>query len=56
MGGVVPIGYNVEERKLVINPADAETVRTLFQHYLERGNVTQCGGPHHLDSETAELS
>ena len=39
MGGVVPLGYDVEEKKLVRNAAEAETVRTLFRLYLEQGNV-----------------
>ena len=39
MGGTVPIGYDVENRKLVVNHKDAETVRTLFRLYLEFGSV-----------------
>jgi hypothetical protein len=39
MGGVVPLGYNVEARKLVINPVEAATVRKLFRLYLQRGNA-----------------
>ena len=39
MGGVVPLGYDVKDRKLVINPVEAETVRLIYQRYLEVGNV-----------------
>ena len=39
MGGVVPLGYDVVDKRLVVNPAEAETVQTLFRLYLERGNV-----------------
>src|SRR3984885_1653702 len=39
MGGAVPIGYDSKERSLVINEAEAETVRTLFQLYLKHGTV-----------------
>ena len=39
MGGVVPLGYDVVDRKLIVNAAEAETVRTLFRLYLEHGNV-----------------
>jgi DNA invertase Pin-like site-specific DNA recombinase len=39
MGGVVPLGYDVEERKLVINPVEAVTVRKLFRLYLKHGNA-----------------
>ena len=39
MGGVVPLGYDVIERKLIINESEAETVRILFQLYLQYANV-----------------
>ena len=41
MGGVVPLGYDVIDRKLVINEAEAETVRTLFRLYQQHA---QCQG------------
>ena len=34
-GGPVPLGYDVKEKKLVVNPQEAETVRYLFRRYLE---------------------
>ena len=39
MGGLPPLGYDVTERKLVINKSEAETVRQLFTMYLEFGSV-----------------
>ncbi|WP_439604253.1 recombinase family protein [Shinella sp.] len=39
MGGVVPLGYRVENRKLLIKESEAETVRHLFQRYLKLGSV-----------------
>jgi DNA invertase Pin-like site-specific DNA recombinase len=39
MGGNVPLGYDASERTLVINPADAETVRRIFALYRELGCV-----------------
>src|SRR3984893_424969 len=39
MGGVVPLGYDVRDRELVVNTAEAETVRTLFRLYRELGTV-----------------
>lgn len=39
MGGVVPLGYDVKERKLIINTAEAETVRYIFNTYLVLGSV-----------------
>src|SRR6201990_2042036 len=35
MGGNVPLGYDANERTLVINPAEAETVRRVFALYRE---------------------
>jgi DNA invertase Pin-like site-specific DNA recombinase len=39
MGGLVPIGFDVHERRLVVNQSEAKTVRELFQRYLELGSV-----------------
>ena len=39
MGGNVPLGYDANERTLVINPAEAETVRRVFALYRELGCV-----------------
>jgi site-specific DNA recombinase len=39
MGGFVPFGYEARERKLFINPAEAELVQTIFQRYDVLGNV-----------------
>jgi DNA invertase Pin-like site-specific DNA recombinase len=39
MGGNPPIGYDVGDRKLVVNPVEAETVRLIFRRYLGLGCV-----------------
>jgi DNA invertase Pin-like site-specific DNA recombinase len=39
MGGLVPIGYDVIDRRLVVNQTEAETVREIFNRYLELGSV-----------------
>ena len=39
MGGYPPLGYNVKDRKLVINEAEAETVRYILRRYQELGSV-----------------
>ena len=42
MGGTVPLGYEVPtdaSRALVLNEAEATTVRTIFKAYLELGSV-----------------
>jgi site-specific DNA recombinase len=39
VGGPIPLGYATVNKKLVIVPEDAETVRTMFRLYLECGSV-----------------
>ncbi|MGH6803073.1 MAG: recombinase family protein, partial [Methyloceanibacter sp.] len=39
MGGNVPLGYDVKDRKLVVNETEAATVRLIFQRYAELGSV-----------------
>jgi len=39
MGGNVPLGYDASARTLVINHAEAETVRRIFALYRELGCV-----------------
>lgn len=39
MGGVVPYGYRVEDRKLLIEQKEAETVRMIFTRYLALGSI-----------------
>ncbi|HEY5378375.1 MAG TPA: recombinase family protein [Pseudolabrys sp.] len=41
MGGHVPLGYDVVDRKLAINRTEADTVRSIFQRYLELGCVSK---------------
>src|SRR5271167_3750889 len=39
MGGLVPLGYDVVERRLVVNQSEAQTVREIFRRYLGLGSV-----------------
>src|SRR5437867_6361928 len=39
MGGIVPLGYDASERTLVVNAAEAETVRRIFALYIKLGSV-----------------
>ena len=41
MGGVIPLGYRSENKKLVVDTEEANTVRHLFTRYLELGSVKQ---------------
>ena len=53
MGGVVPLGYRVEDRALHIVQDHAEIVRSLFLRYLEAGSVVRL--KQHLDAEGFRL-
>ena len=39
MGGLPALGYDVKERKLAVNEAEAATVRYIFRRYLELETV-----------------
>jgi site-specific DNA recombinase len=47
MGGVLPLGYDVHERKLVVNQDEAATVRQIFERYFELGSVRQLANDLH---------
>ena len=38
MGGPVPLGYNVVDRKLIVDDGEAATIRMIFTRYLELGS------------------
>jgi site-specific DNA recombinase len=40
MGGWAPLGYEVKERKLIVNEVDAKLVRSIFQRFLKTGSAT----------------
>jgi site-specific DNA recombinase len=40
-GGTVPLGYNAKDKKLVVNTAEADTVRTIFEGYLEQKSFSK---------------
>jgi site-specific DNA recombinase len=39
MGGVVPLGYRVRDRKLIIHDDEAVVVRAIFQRFVELGSA-----------------
>src|SRR5437660_970669 len=41
MGGFVPLGYDVRDRKLVVNEAEAATVRRVFEGFAQWGSGTK---------------
>ncbi|TAK48151.1 MAG: recombinase family protein [Xanthobacteraceae bacterium] len=40
MGGFVPLGYDVKDRKLVVNEAEAQKVRMIFERFARIGSAT----------------
>ena len=40
VGGVVPLGYRVENRKLLVDEAEAPVVRLIFERYLVLGSLS----------------
>jgi site-specific DNA recombinase len=40
MGGWAPLGYEVRDRKLVVNEVDAKLVRSIFRRFLKTGSAT----------------
>jgi site-specific DNA recombinase len=41
MGGTIPLGYDVKDRELVVNEAEAATVREIFEGYVRLGSVAE---------------
>jgi site-specific DNA recombinase len=39
MGGNVPLGYDLINRNLIVNPKEADQVRTIFRQYVRLGSV-----------------
>ena len=40
MGGIPPLGYDVQNRQLVINPTEAKTIHHIFKRFTELGSTT----------------
>lgn len=40
MGGWTPLGYEVSDRKLIIHPADAERIRSIFKRFVQLKSAT----------------
>jgi DNA invertase Pin-like site-specific DNA recombinase len=41
MGGFVPLGYDVKDRKLVVNKTESATVRKIFERFIKMGSATE---------------
>jgi len=55
MGGPVPLGYEVRERKLVVNDAEAETVRHIMGRYCELNSVRELVAELQRDGITTKI-
>jgi len=44
MGGPVPLGYRLEDRKLYVEPEETKTVIRIFETYLECGSMAAATG------------
>jgi hypothetical protein len=40
MGGTVPLGYDVRDRKLVVNASEARVIRRVFEGFVDTGSGT----------------
>ena len=41
MGGTVPLGYDVKDRRLVLNKVEAKTLRMVYERFVEIGSATE---------------
>ena len=39
VGGMAPLGYDTKDRKITVNDAEADRVRTIFRSYLKLGSL-----------------
>ena len=39
-GGFVPLGYDVNDRKLLVNEREAATIRMVFERFVKIGSTT----------------
>ena len=54
MGGVPPLGYDVENRRLVPNEQEAKLIRHIFQRFVELGSSTALFNELKLDGVTSK--
>lgn len=54
MGGIPPLGYDVKDRCLIINPTEAKTVKHIFKRFTELGSATLMAKELQLDGVTSK--
>lgn len=55
MGGTPPLGYDVRERKLVVNEPEAALVRDIFARYAETGSAAQLVRELQIEGHTTKV-
>jgi site-specific DNA recombinase len=55
MGGTVPLGYDVKDRRLVVNTAEAKLVRHIMQRYLDLDSVQELAAELNRDGHRTKL-
>jgi site-specific DNA recombinase len=54
MGGVPPLGYDVRERKLIVNQKEADLVRDIFTRYAEHGSASRLTRELEIEGQTTK--
>ncbi len=54
MGGIPPLGYDVKERRLVVNEKEAKTIRHIFRRFVQLGSATLLVKELRLDGVTSK--
>ncbi len=55
MGGTPPLGYDVHERKLIVNEPEAALVRDIFVRYAETGSAAQLVRELQIEGHTTKV-
>ena len=55
MGGTPPLGYDVKDRKLIVNEAEAALVRDIFARYAETGSAAQLVRELQIEGHTTKV-
>ena len=55
MGGTPPLGYDVRDRKLIINEPEAALVRDIFARYAETGSAAQLVRELQIEGHTTKV-
>jgi len=54
MGGVPPLGYDIGDRKLVLNAKEVQLIRHMFNRFVELGSTSKLARALRLDGATSK--